>query len=483
MMNQIRKFGSKRQVFLGIAVLLIILVTGSCGLAAKSTVPKYVFMFIGDGMGVAQRQIAELMLNSNGVYENATNQKKRLTMNSLEAVGINTTYDSTSIVPDSASTATSLSSGYKTWSGVLGMKEDKTTPTPYITEALKRKGYSIGIVSSVKIVHATPAAYYAHIDNRNKYENIAEQLTNSKFDLFVGGGGNKHFAATGRSDKRDLYSEAAVKGFRVVTTSEDFMALKPGKRVLANLPGDIFDEALPYAIDRKKDDLSLAQITGKCIQLLAPNPKGFFLMVEEGKVDWACHANDTGSAIANMMDFDKAITAAVQFKKKHPDTLIVVTGDHECGGLGLSMGSEYRINPELFLDQKLSFEMADAKVGAILKQESDPMEKICAVAEEFGLTNLTESEKKAIAKAVADEKANLSKTELSALYGGYKPVTMSFRRLFNVRANLYWTSYAHTGIPVMTTASGMGAAKFAGYMDNTDVCMALNSITKAGLKW
>jgi alkaline phosphatase len=482
-MNQIRKSGMKGRMFLGAVVLLLCLMAGSVGFAAKSAVPKYVFMFIGDGMGVAQRQIAELMLNTDGVYETATNQKRRLMMNSFEAVGVTTTYDSTSIVPDSASTATSLSSGYKTWSGVIGMKEDKATPTPYITEALKRKGHSIGIVSSVKIVHATPAAYYAHIADRNKYEDIAVQLINSKFDLFVGGGGNKHFAAAGRSDKRDLYSEAVAKGFRVVTTSRDFMALKPGKRVLANLPGDIFDEALPYVIDRKEDDLSLAQITGKCIQLLSANPKGFFLMVEEGKVDWACHANDTGAAIANMLDFDKAITAAVQFKKKHPDTLIVVTGDHECGGLGLSMGKEYRINPELFLDQKLSFETADAKVGAILKRESEPLEKVCAVAEEFGLTNLTEDEKNQIKKAIDNEQANLSKSELNALYGGYKPVTMTFRRLFNVRANLYWTSYAHTGIPVMTTASGWGAAKFAGYMDNTDVCKALNSVTKAGLKW
>jgi alkaline phosphatase len=464
--------------------LLVLVLAGSLGLAARPAVPKYIFMFIGDGMGVAQRQVAELMLNCDDIYSPAINQKKRLVMNSLEVTGVNTTYDSTSMVPDSASTATALSSGYKTWSGVIGMREDKMTPTPYITEALKRKGYAVGIVSSVKIVHATPAAYYAHIDNRNKYEDIALQLLNSRFDLFVGGGGHKHFTDAGRKDQRNLYQEAAAKGFAVATTSQQFMALKPGKRVLANLPGDINDEALPYTMDRKPDDLSLTQITTKSIQLLSANRKGFFLMVEAGKIDWACHANDTGATIGDTLDFDQAIAVAVAFKKRNPRTLIIVTGDHECGGLGLSIGKDYRINPELFLDQKISFEIADAKISAIMRtDDANQSEKIYAVAEEFGLTNLSSKEKAEINKAVKNEKAKLSKTELNALYGGYKPITMTFRRLFNVRANLYWTSNVHTGIPVMTSASGVGAARFAGYMDNTDVCKALNRVTKAGLKW
>lgn len=469
----------KKGLFL-FALSLLCLVMNFAVMAAP--VPKYIFMFIGDGMGLAQRQVTELMLNTSGVYGPAKDQKHRLVMNSLEVSGINTTYDSTSVVPDSASTATSLSSGYKTLSGVIGMREDKKTVTPYITEALKKKGYAIGVISTVKIVHATPAAYYAHIDSHNKYDEIADQMINSGFDLFVGGGGNKHFDGSIRKDKRDLYQEAANKGFTVVKTGKDFLATKPGQKVLANLPGDLFDEALPYAIHRQADDLSLTQIVAKSIEILSSNKKGFFMAIEEGKVDWACHANDTGAVIGNMLDFDKAIAVALEFKKKNPNTLIVVTGDHECGGLGLSMGNDYRVNPELFFDQKISFEIADAKVAAILKL-NDSSEKIFGVAEEFGLTNLTNTEKAQIQKAVADQKAKLSKGELNHLYGGYQPITMTFRRLLNIRANLFWTSYAHTGIPVMTTASGAGAEKFAGYMDNTDVCKRLNEVAKAGLKW
>ncbi|HBE79477.1 MAG TPA: alkaline phosphatase [Firmicutes bacterium] len=470
----------KRRFPLVLAVVLMFLLSSLVTFA--TTPPKYIFLFIGDGMGVAQRQVAELQLNA-GPTTPAKDQNKRLVMNRMKVIGVDTTYDSSSMVPDSASTATAISSGYKTLSGVIGYREDKTTKTPFITEALKQKGYAVGIVSSVKIVHATPAAFYAHIDSRNRYDDIANQLINSNFDLFVGGGGNGHFLATGRKDKRDLYKEATDKGFAVATTSKDFLALKPGQRVLANLPGDVNDEALPYAVDRKADDLPLDKIVSKSIDILSANKKGFFLMVEEGKVDWACHANDTGSTIANMFDLDRAVAAALEFQKTHKDTLIVVTGDHECGGLGLSMGQEYRVSPEIFLQQKMSFEVADVKVAEILKKESTSNDSIFKLAADFGLSNLKDSEKTAIEKAIGDQKANLSKEQSIALYGGYKPVSMTFCRLMNARANLFWTSYVHTGIPVMTSAEGTGAEKFAGYQDDTDICKALNSITSAGLKW
>lgn len=465
------------------AVLLVSLFLVMNIVTYAAPAPQYIFMFVGDGMGIAQRQIAELQLN-NAPGKPAVDQKVRLTMNTLEVSGLNTTYDSTSIVPDSASTATSLSSGFKTLSGVLGLREDKTTVTPFITEALKKKGYAIGIISSVKIVHATPAAFYCHIDSRNKYDDIADQLINSNFDLFVAGGGSKHFLPSKRKDGRDLYAEAKQKGFTVAQTSKDFMAVAPGTRVLANLPGDVYDEALPYVMDRKADDLSLQQIVAKSIELLRPNKKGFFMMVEEGKVDWACHANDTGATIANMLDFDNAIKTALEFKKKYPkQTLIIVTGDHECGGLGLSMGTQYRINPEVFYNQKMSYEVADTKIAEILKQGNDPYEAIYNLAADFGLTNLTEAEINQIDTAIANQIEPLSKEEMTALYGGYKPISLTFCRLLSIRANLYWTSFSHTGIPVMLTAEGVGAQEFAGYIDNTDVCKRLNKITQAGLKW
>lgn len=466
---------------LKISVFILMLVLATALAYAQDKAPKYIFMFIGDGMGIAQRQIAELQLNSKpGVP--AVNQKVRLKMNSLKVVGMNTTYDSTSIVPDSASTATSLASGYKTLSGVIGLKEDKVTKVPLISEYLKQKGLSIGIISDVKIVHATPAAFYSHIDSRNKYDEIATQLINSDFDLFVGGGGDQHFNPSKRKDGKDLYAEAKSKGFAVATSRDEFLSLKKGAKVLANLPGDVNGEALPYVMDRTRDDLNLDEIVTKSIELLSANKKGFFMVVEGGKIDWACHANDTGAAIVNVLDLDKAVGVAMAFKEKNPDTLIIVTGDHECGGLGLSMGNTYRVNPELFFNQKISHEIVDKKVKNLTEKKELTDEAAFKIAEEFGLAALTEAEKTEITKSLADEQKedkDLNKT----LYGGYRPVSMVFKRLSNIRANLYWTSYSHTGVPVMLTAEGLGAEKFAGYIDNTQVCKILNEVTQAKMKW
>ena len=468
-----------RKLKVSFFIVMVVLVTTFA--YAQDKTPKYIFMFIGDGMGIAQRQIAELQLNSKpGVP--AVNQKVRLKMNSLKVVGMNTTYDSTSIVPDSASTATSLASGYKTLSGVIGLKEDKTTEVPLISEYLKKKGLSIGIISDVKIVHATPAAFYSHIDSRNKYDEIASQLIKTDFDLFVGGGGDQHFNPQKRKDGKDLYAEAKSKGFTIATTKDEFLSLKKGTKVLANLPGDVNNEALPYVMDRTGGDLNLDEIVSKSIELLSGNKKGFFMVVEGGKIDWACHANDTGAAIVNMLDLDKAIGVALTFKEKNPDTLIIVTGDHECGGLGLSMGNTYRVNPELFFNQKISHEMVDKKVKNLTEKKELTDEAAFKIAEEFGLAALTEAEKTEIMKSLADEQKDdkdLNKT----LYGGYRPVSMVFKRLSNIRANLYWTSYSHTGVPVMLTAEGMGAEKFAGYIDNTQVCKILNDVTQARMKW
>ena len=468
-----------RKLKISVFIVLVLLATALA--YAQDKAPRYIFMFIGDGMGVAQRQIAELQLNSKpGVA--ATHQATRLKMNSLKILGMNTTYDSTSIVPDSASTATSLASGYKTLSGVIGLKEDKATKVSLISEHLKKNGLSIGIISDVKIVHATPAAFYSHIDSRNKYDEIAAQLVNSDFDLFVGGGGDQHFNPLKRKDGQDLYAEAKTKGFAVATSRDQFLSLKNGTKVLANLPGDVNSEALPYVMDRTQGDLNLDEIVSKSIDLLSANPKGFFMVVEGGKIDWACHANDTGAAIVNMLDLDKAIGVALAFKEKNPDTLIIVTGDHECGGLGLSMGNTYRVNPELFFSQKISHEIVDERVKSLSEKKELTHEAVFKLAEEFGLISLSEAEKTAIVNSIADEQL-ADKNRIKTLYGGYRPVSMVFKRLFNTRANLYWTSYSHTGIPVMLTAEGMGAEKFAGYIDNTDVCKILSRVTRAGMKW
>jgi alkaline phosphatase len=477
----VRSNGVQRMRRAAALALIFWLAVAPAGLAAQ--VPTYIFLFLGDGMGIAQREVAELQLND-APGQTAWSQDKRLAMNALAVTGVNTTHDAAGMVPDSASAATALSSGYKTLNGVIGFREDRRTPTAYITEALKAQGKSVGIISDVKIVHATPAAFYAHIDSRDKYDAIADQLVASPFDLFVGGGGHKHFAASLRKDGRDLYAEAESKGFRVVRSGEEFLALKPGRRVLANLPGDVFDEALPYVKDRRPGDPGLERIVAKSIELLAANPKGFFILVEGGQVDWACHANDTGALIDNLLELDRAVAVAVDFQKKHPETLIVVTGDHECGGLGLGRGKDNRADTAVSGRQAMSHETADQCVAAILAATGeDALPHLYALAAALGLPDLSAAEKGEIEAALRREAVPLDKAPSVALYGGYPPVSMTFRRLRDKRTSLDWACHAHTGVPVMLSAQGPGAERFAGYIDNTEVCKAMNAVTLAGMTW
>ncbi|MEO3150379.1 alkaline phosphatase [Turicibacter sanguinis] len=289
--------------------------------------PKYVFMFIGDGMSQVQVNAAQVYTGNDGEGEITTNN---LNFTAFPTVGLVTTHNSTSFVPDSASTATALSSGVKTHSGVIGLEANKTKVTESITEKLKLAGKKIGIVTTVTINHATPAAYYAHVPSRGDYYEIATQLATSNFDYF---GGGSIAQPTGKNeDERNVYEIIEENGYQVAKTKEDILALDSSSgKVYAQSPVLQDSGAMPYAIDAKEDDLMLADFVEKGIKVL-DNEQGFFMMVESGKVDWACHANDAMTAIAEVLAFEDVVQVAIDFANEHPEeTLILVTGDHETG--------------------------------------------------------------------------------------------------------------------------------------------------------
>jgi alkaline phosphatase len=236
---------------------------------------------------------------------------------------------------------------------------------------------------------------------------------------------------------------------------------------------------LEYELDREADDISLAEFTAKGIELL-DNPNGFFMMVEGGKIDWACHANDGVSAIYDTIAFDEAVREAIAFYNDHPDeTLIVVTGDHECGGLTLGFaGTGYATAFEQLSGQAVSFEYFDEYVFKPFKEENSledvNAENLLPVIEQyFGLSDLTDYERERIEEAfvrsMTDEKERADNQQTYITYGGYEPLTITLTHLVNQRAGLSWTSYKHTGVPVPTFAMGVGASSFHGYYDNTDV--------------
>ena len=467
---------------------------------------KYVFMFIGDGLGLQQVNAAE-------VYNGSVNRTggepaiKKLALSGLPVQGMITTYSTNSFITDSAPAATSLAAGHKTDNGVIGMDPAKKQKFTTVAQMVRAKGMKVGVLTSVSLNHATPAAFYASVPSRNDYYGIGEQLIDSGFDFFAGGG--LHQSTGKEKDRKDLYEIAKEKGYQVLRTREDILSAKPGTKVIAVNPVLDGSNAMPYDMDRTDKELSLAEFTRKGIEMLH-NPEGFFLMVEGGKIDWACHANDAAAAIGDTFAFDAAVREALAFAEKHPDeTLIIVVGDHETGGMSIGFaGTQYETFFEKIAHQKESYEAFDRKIAAFRKESEKTFEKMMPlITGSFGLRTATAEERAALeekARAGDDEarialSMTLSELELGELraafensmlekkerakdeatfllYGGYEPLSVKITHILNRKAGIGWTSYAHTGIPVPLFAAGLGSELFAGYYDNTDVAWKTMSI-------
>jgi len=444
---------------------------------------KYVFLFIGDGMAMSQISAAEVFATARSSSDiNIT----RLGFSKFPVAGLTTTYDAGTFITDSASAGTAVASGRKTLSGVINMDPGKTQSYKPITEYISEAGMKVGIVSSVTLNHATPASFYASAPSRSNYYDIAVQLANSNFDYF---GGGSLLQRTGRNgDQQDVIEIAKSKGFTYVDTLEGFNSLNSSSgRVIAISPQLQDDGAMPYELDRKDGELSLADFTRKGIELL-DNSKGFFLMVEGGKVDWACHANDAGAAIHDVLALDSAIRVALEFAQKHPkETLIVVTGDHETGGLTIGFaGTQYDTFFDKVALQKKSYVAFNDEVLLPYKSRTSAAaaritDLVSGIEESFGIeyNSLTDLQKQqvefAFRSSMGNEMIRPSDEERYLLYGGYEPLTVKLTQIMNQTAGIGWTSYAHTGVPVPTFAAGIHQEIFGGYYDNTDLFYKLSS--------
>ncbi len=466
---------------------------------------KYVFLFIGDGMGLAQRNAAE-------VYQAAVTRKSetgitKLNMSKFPVHGMSSTYSMNTLITDSAAAATALACGQKTENGLIAMAPDKQTSLKTIAESAKERGMKVGIVSSVSIDHATPACFYSHRPYRGMYYEISQDLARSNFDYFAGGG--VRYPKGRNGTQADVLDEAKRRGFHIVTTRAELQALKPecGKVLAYNHQLDNA-KALYYELDRPPSHISLAEFTRKGIELL-DNTKGFFMMVEGGKIDWACHANDAAAAIYDVLAFDKAVEEALAFQKQRPgETLIVVTGDHECGGLTIGFaGTRTDSSFEKISRQKMSYIEFNKRLGKFKEKygKNAKFKDIIPLIEEcFGLTLLDDSAVKelqkkagegdmtarqtlgmtakpherlaledAFALSMKDRQVRASDDYTYLLYGSYEPITVKITHIVNQKAGIGWTSYSHTGIPVPVMARGIGEELFQGYYDNTDICKNL----------
>lgn len=488
--------------------------------AAKA--PKYIFLFIGDGMSYPQVQLTNYYLNAASQKEpqkvKVKDEEKTvlesgnaLNMMNLEVSGSAQTYDSTSFAPDSASTATSIATGNKTWSGSINMSTDFSQKYETIAEKLKKqKDYKIGVLSSVNLNHATPAAFYAHQESRSNYYDIGLELISSDFDYFAGGG---LLEPTGSEEKQeDLYGLAEKAGYKVVKTQKEAEALtaEAGKAIV--IDEHLADsDAMAYDMDRKDGEWALSDYVKKGIDVL-DNDNGFFMMVEGGKIDWACHANDAASTITDTVALDQAVAEAVDFYKEHPEeTLILVTGDHETGGLTIGFaGTDYDTFLTNLANQKISYAKYDSDYVTKYKEQKTDFDTVMAdITKLFGLTapagdadggnkkdnanshpeseskgtlEMTDYEYKQL-KAAYD--TTMSRTgeeeefgqEEYIRYGSYEPLTVTITHILNNKSGINFGSYAHTGLPVEVLAQGNGAQVFDGYYDNTDIYKKLAGLT------
>lgn len=468
----------------------------------ENTKPKYIFYFIGDGFGTAQAEMTQAYVKA------MSNNKESLNMFSFPEHAVYTTFCDNRFITGSAAAGTALSTGYKTTVNTIGMKADKKTALKSIAEKARDKGYKVGILSSVSIDHATPAVFYAHQPSRNYYYNISLELSNSNFDYFAGGA-FKHPEGDGKINENDVAANfglakgsilkekpnsitiAQERGYNIIKDKESFYKLKKGdKKVLVFAPRVNGGNALYYSLDQTDEDLRLDELTAKGIELL-DSKDGFFMMVEGGKIDWACHANDAASTVHDVIQFDKAIGEALKFYKKHPkETLIIVCGDHETGGLGLGFaGSHYKSDYSLLQHQKISYEEYTKIVNDFRHSGNISFkDALVSLKSYFGLGDkslglgFTKYElaqlKSAFEMSMITPKKRPHDDKYFIAYGYYDPFTTTATQMLAHKAGIGWTSFTHTASPIAVRALGVGSEVFKGYLDNTDIPKKIESLLR-----
>ena len=469
-------------------ILFGVFMTNSCTEMHTHHKAKYVFLFIGDGMGQAQVNLAE-------AYRAAMDNKKgfeHFGFTEFPEVGFASTYAFNRFITGSAASGTALATGHKTNINRISMDPSGTKPLKTIAEKCKEAGMKVGILTSVSIDHATPAVFYAHQKKRNMYFEIGNDLVNSSFDFF-GGGGFKSPEGEIDGQPVNLIAKAKENGFKYVNNVDDFLALdKEAGRVIA-VPNPVTPSgAMNYVIDMGRNEIHLGDLTAKAIEML-DNENGFFMMVEGGKIDWACHSNDAATEIYELIDFAGAIDEAVAFYEQHPDeTLIVVTADHETGGLSLGHGpTKYEAYFKLLQYQKMSEEKFTDLIGDFRKNlsgnaEADFEKMMGIIGENFGLGDpekipLDDKDIKKLKDAFTASMYPSGGDGADLTYTKYEPLATTVIEMMSDKAAVGWTTHAHTGVNVPVYALGVGAAYFSDYTDNAEIPQIIEEIVMEGV--
>ena len=436
---------------------------------------KYVFYFIGDGMGVNQVNAAETYL---GALQGRIGIQP-LCFPSFPYSAFVNTQSATNGVTDSAAGGTALACGQKTKNGTLGMLKDLTTSVSSIADWARQSGAAVGITTSVAIDHATPAAFYAHVKERHEQYTIGKQLVESANDFYAG----SDFTIPTDPEYPNgntLYEEANSKGFTIARGYADYQNKAANAKKMILLQSEEASKAdrysIPYALDRKDGDLTLTDITRAGIDFMMKKQgekNGFFMMIEGGKIDWACHANDL-AFIPELIDMDYAVKVAYDFYKQHPDeTLIIVTADHETGGIVLSRGL-YEINLAAVGNQCITIEKLGKELHKMHDVKGDKLvwdDVKTFLAENFGFwdkISLTDEQTQRLESSFKKIMDGTSKDQRT-LYQNDDELAVTVRNIMSECAQVGWHVTSHSNGYVPCFAIGVGAEQIHGRIDNTEI--------------
>ena len=412
-------------------------VTSNTNETVNTKSPKNIIMVIADGMGPAY------VTAYRNYKDNPNTDRVETVVFDRMLVGTASTYPAkeSGFITDSAASATALASGVKSYNGAIGVDVNKQ-PVKTVLQQAKLNGMKTGVAVTSQVVHATPASYAVANESRRNYNDIAESFfedrINGDFVLdVILGGGQSYF----EREDRNITGEFIDAGYQYVDTYNKLATITQQQRVL----GLFAPVGLPWALDDSRDN-RLAYLTEHAIKNLE-NPNGFFLLVEASQVDWAGHANDINSAMAEMHDLALTMELLETYVSQNPDTLVVLTADHSTGGLTIAANGEYRWSPEWS-------RTATASVSSTIKSMVETDDRIALVERDLGFS-LNDDERELVHSI--DTQANQRAQEAV------------LKHIVDARTNTGWTTSGHTGVDVDVFAFGRGFEMFRGAMDNTDI--------------
>ena len=434
-------------------MLLLVLSLTVLQLSGADVKAKYVFLFIGDGMGENIRIFYRTQ------YPDSILEKFPVTVKT----GTNNYQDK---LTDSSASGTAIACGIKTYNGAVGVNKDQH-PVTSLAKILRENDYRIGIITSVGLNDATPGAHYANRLNRKDFSGVLTDLYTSNFDFFAGGW------IFWPQDYKEKHYEKLLKQARYSYRNQL-----------------VFDEKAPYHravyVSRMTPDWPekpqsrhlLAETTAFAAEKLSRKNKGFFLVVEGGAIDHCAHGNDLAGTMRETREFDLAIRVAFDFMKKHPqDTLIIVTADHDTGGLNIDKA----VNNPLWKKQPLGSGAIESEFQKLFRTKASDQELIDFLCKRLGLGEFTDAEKAIMQTAITaqrDPELRKSKRkQYRSMYGSYNPVVIQALRIRDARCGVSWTGFNHTDRKVITNAMGAGADFFKNVKENSDIPSAISMAT------